>query len=360
MCIRDSYNGGSGGFPTYSDPCSGDGSVGTAGEAFCTAQGVGPLSGFTTGNAQVLSFITGARLVGTELLPERGKTLTLGAAYRPSSGKLADLNFEAAIDYYDITVKDSITTTGTGATINACYIGGDAQACSQITRAFGGDILRVNTSFTNTAPGSEDTAEGIDFSLRGSTEVWKGDLGLDIRGTHTLGRVATDSNGNSADSAGLCFGFTGACFNDWRINASLYYSTDNFRATWTTRYLSGISENYSGFLDSIDYGAGTSNDLSDGRVSRSELIQYFTDDYGIDASGVADAYFIDDYFYHDVNVRYSFDNGITFSAGIDNVFDKDAPLYKYLEGFFDPTENSPVGTYSTLGRFLYIGVDKTF
>jgi len=93
------------------------------------------------------------------------------------------------------------------------------------------------------------------------------------------------------------------------------------------------------------------------------VIDYYTDEYGVDITSVAgltDVYFIPDTFYHDVNFRYSFDNDLQITAGVDNVFDKKAPYYKYLDGFFDPTENTGQGTYDTLGRFLYIGVDKKF
>jgi len=347
--LSNLFNGGSGGFPTYTDPCVAIAASGSDPAGICTAQGVGPGTGFVTGSAQVLSFITGANIVGTELLPEEGKTKTLGVVFRPSGGPLGDVNFEAALDYFDIEVVNAITTTGTAATINACYVSGDPLACAQVSRAQGGDIIRVNTSFTNTSGQANDTAEGIDWSLRGSKEAFKGDIGLDIRGTYLLGRVATDSNGVTSDSAGLCFGFTGACFNEHRINTSLSYSRDNFRAVWTTRFLSGIDENFSSALGD--------------QFTRSELVDYFVNDYGLvaaDVEAVADAYFIDDYFYHDFNVRYAFDNDLEISAGVDNIFDKDAPHYKYLEGFFDPTENSPVGTYSTLGRFVYLGVDKKF
>jgi len=340
--LSNLFNGGSGGFPTYNDPCAStnaDTIAATTAAGICAAQGVTP-GVFTTSENQVLSFVTGARLVGDELKAEEGETTTLGVVYTPSSGFLADYNFEAAADYYNIEVRNAIVTTGTAATINGCYISGDLNDCAQVTRAFGGDILRVNTSFTNTDPNASETAEGVDFSMRGSTEYWGGDWGLDVRGTYLIGRVDTDSNGNTFDSKGLCYGFTGACFNDLKLNVAGSYSRDNLRATWSTRFLSGIDRNYSTAL-------GES-------FNRGEVVDYFNTNYGVDISGNTDGYFIDDFFYHDINVRYEFDNDLQLSAGMDNVFDKDAPLYKYVEGFFDPTENSPVGTYSTLGRFMYI------
>ncbi len=356
--LGELFSGGAGGFPVYDDPCF---SFDPADVAAATAAGICATEGITPGTItqdsnQVLSFTTGARIVGTELDPERGKTITLGAVYRPSSGFLNDYNFEAAVDYFDITIKDSITTTGTQATINNCYLTGDAQACSQVQRAFGGDILRVNTSFTNTQPGEETSSEGIDFSFRGSTEAFGGDMGLNVQGTHTLERGDTDEDGFFSDFAGQCFGFTASCSNDWRVNASLSWSNDNFRGTWTTRYLSAIKRNgiINGGLDRqgvFDYYTSLDPDVPNGG-------------YGLDPAVVTDeildAYFIPDFFYHDVNVRYEFANDLQLSAGVDNIFDKDAPLYKYTDDFFNPTENSAIGTYSTLGRFFYIGIDKKF
>lgn len=362
--IDQLFGGGAGGFPTYNDPCLRNADIEAATAAgICASQGVAPSLDTAQNNAQVLAFTVGARIVGEELLAERGKTYTIGGVYRPTSGFLSDYNFEAAVDYSDITVRDSIETTGTQATINNCYLGASATACAAIQRSFGGDISLVNTSWTNAGGDAADSIEAIDFSVRGSMEAFRGDIGLDIRGTHTLERGDTNEDGFFGDFTDSCFGFTASCVNEWRVNGSLSYSTDNLRVVWSARWLSSIDKN--GLFDPDGDGPESSR----GRT-RAEVIEYYAGGndlndggYGIDITsvdGIVDAYFIDDFIYNDINMRYSFDNDLQFSAGIDNMFDKQPPLYKYVDATFDPTENTAQGTYDTLGRFFYVGFDKKF
>ena len=60
-----------------------------------------------------------------------------------------------------------------------------------------------------------------------------------------------------------------------------------------------------------------------------------------------------DTYYHDLNLRYSFRNTWELFAGIDNLFDKDAPL-----GFSGRGETS--GNFDNIGRFGYLGLRVDF
>jgi len=48
--------------------------------------------------------------------------------------------FSLSIDYYSIEVSDLISTIGANNSIQACYFGGDATACSRLHRSAAGQL----------------------------------------------------------------------------------------------------------------------------------------------------------------------------------------------------------------------------
>lgn len=341
--LSNLFNGGSGGFPTYNDPCAIPTLVAEATAAgVCAAEGVVP-GVFTTTNSQILSFSVGSRIVGNELDPEEGEQTTFGFVWQPSFGIFEEFDFNFAADYYEVTVSQPISLEGLQGIINDCYLDADALSCSKITRQTGGDILRVDRSFINDA--AEETSEGIDFSIDGGHEAGPGYLGLRVNGTWNISREDTDTDtGTSADFVGGCFGFTAACFNEWRVNTTVTYDWNNLRLAWTSR-----------FLSEIDRDEQDARDLLEG-------LQTFVTPAPTNAfiNAALDDYTIDPFWYHDVNARYQINDTIAISGGVDNLFNEEPPFLKYVNGFFDPTENTPVGTYDTLGRFFYVRVDASF
>lgn len=60
------------------------------------------------------------------------------------------------------------------------------------------------------------------------------------------------------------------------------------------------------------------------------------------------------YTYHDLNVRYIFnDTGLEVYFGVDNVFDKDPPVGYFGAGVGD-------ALYDSIGRFMYGGATYKF
>lgn len=340
--INDLFNGGAGGFPTYSDPCASPSATTQAAATaagICAAQGVTP-GVFTSGNAQILVNSVGSRIVGNDLNPELGEQTTFGIVYTPSNNFLSDYGFEVALDYFDIEIEDGIVGEGLQSTLNDCYLNANLQACSKITRPFGDDINQVNIATVNSD--NKTTSEGIDFSMRGDKEFYKGDLGLNVSGTYYMAREDIDADGNAFDFVGRCTGFIFACFNEWRVNTTATYSTDNVRASWTVRALSDVTEDESRARDFLrDFGT-------------------FGTDEGLISQAAKDYTIQDWFFYSDVNMQYSFDNDLQVAFGVDNVFNKKPPYIKEVDGLFSPTENTAFGTYDTIGRSLYFQIDKQF
>ena len=344
--LSDLFNGGSGGFPTYSDPCASvdptDVADATA-AGVCAAQGVNP-GAFSTSNSQLLSFSVGSSLVGNELNPEEGENLTVGLVYTPSFDAVADWDLRFALDYYNIEVSSPIQLEGLQGILNDCYLRADAVQCGKITRQLGGDVLRVDRANEN--GNATETAAGVDFSMGFGRDVFAdsdllaGTLDFDMRGSYLIEREDTDEDsGASSDFKNRCLGFTSACFNEWRINNTLTYAKDSFAVSWSTRFLSGIDGDEDAAIDLLTNGFSVPAD---------------------EAPALAEGYTTPYQFYHDVNVRLFVNDTTSLTLGMDNVFGEDAPYLKYVEGFFNPTENSPIGTYDTRGRFGYIRLDKAF
>ena len=339
--INDLFNGGSGGFPTFSDPCDTGAGGSTSTNPQCVAEGVGAGSGFVQTSQQLLNFGFGARIGGQNLLPETGEQFNVGFVYTPSFEMLSDYNLQFAFDYADIEIINAISAESFRGFINACYgdaTTSDAAACARITRQPSGDILRVNT-FRQNDSGIE-TLKAYDFEVRGSHEVRAGDIDFSVKGTYLKERGFVDDLGERTNFVGSCGGFIAACGNQWRINSRIGYTNDKFRLVWTTRMLSPVEEDEAGALDLLINDFGYSE---------------------ADAATLVEPYVIRDWFlYHDLNVRYKFDDNMSITLGVDNVFDKKPPYWKEVDGFFSATENTPFATYDTVGRSMFIQVDKKF
>ncbi len=325
--LNDLFNGGSGGFPTYQDPCRAavysaitDPVQQANVLAQCAAEGVDATT-FVSNNNQVLSFSAG----NPNLLPERGQSFTAGMVYQASSGMLADYDFRASIDFWSLKLKDAITGSGTQATINNCYLNADPNACANVERQTGGDLLRVFTRNINSE--SNDYYEGVDFRFDAGREVGPGFLKGNLVGTYLIENTTTDQNGTSRDFVGNCYGFTVSCYNRVRINTYLDYSWSDWSVRWSTRYLDATEAQPAGVGDPA----------------------YDPNVYEVDA-----------FWYHNLGVGYEVNDNVNVSFYVDNLFDKQPPYYKDFGGFFTPTENTPLGTYDVVGRYYSFRIGADF
>jgi outer membrane receptor protein involved in Fe transport len=80
------------------------------------------------------------------LKPEIGSTLTLGAVFTPTFLP----GFNLAVDYFDIKLRDAITSPNAQDVITACG-NGNQNACSQITRDGQGRPTEINSTYLNLA-----------------------------------------------------------------------------------------------------------------------------------------------------------------------------------------------------------------
>ncbi|QGN55699.1 TonB-dependent receptor domain-containing protein [Novosphingobium sp. Gsoil 351] len=134
----------------------------TSGNVSYPGQGTLPTTTFLRGNPN--------------LAPERARTLTVGAVYKPSW--LPGL--QASVDYYKIKVKDAIGFFSEERIISECFAGNAAQ-CAQLTVT--GGTLVVNRGYVNL---SQQTVAGIDFELSYKTDFAGGELSSRIIANHGL------------------------------------------------------------------------------------------------------------------------------------------------------------------------------
>ena len=183
--------------------------------------------------------VRGFQVGNQTLLPEKADTTGIGVVLQPSFLP----GFAASVDYWSIDLKGGIANVGTQATINLCF-NGNQTFCSPITRV-NGIVTNIVTTSYNLA--SEDT-RGID--LEGSYRWAADDMIAGMGGNFSMHANATiylkDLNNSglvgavSQDTVGQ------GSLRDWKINATLSYDANPWKASVTARVMpSGwINTNY--------------------------------------------------------------------------------------------------------------------
>jgi iron complex outermembrane receptor protein len=235
--LGDTFGGGSQSFDTFLDPC--DSQYGAARTNATIAQrcaAAGVPAGYrqknqaglavTSGGAQTpTAFNTG---VGNQsLTPETATTKTAGIVYNPSyvSG------LSVAVDYFDIEIKNRISSITTPYTLSQCYVEGVQAFCDNVVRDASGAISRLDRGNTNM--GSMST-KGVDLELNYRLPRTSfGQFNLRSQSTYLDEYVLQSTNISEK------INYAGAYpYYRVRSNLTLDWTLGNWSATWGTRYLS--------------------------------------------------------------------------------------------------------------------------
>ncbi len=253
------------------------------------------------------------------LKAEKSQQFTLGTVLTPRFIP----NFSLTVDYYNIKIRNSITTLGTSNLLATCYdpkIQRQA-SCAKINRGPTGDISSVmdlNTNF-----GFEDTS-GIDVGVNYSIDTDK--LGLPKFGTlsfagnvnYLLQDNVPDVNNVIQSSAGTFSTAGGSGEPRFKALLATTFSKDAFSTTFTSRYYGGLKN-------------GPTNGPDDSRGNQTAGQYLF-----------------------DISASYKYKN-IDLTVGVDNLFDRDPPF------IIDGATNSLTGAgYDYTGRFVYLKTKVTF
>jgi iron complex outermembrane receptor protein len=103
----------------------------TMGEKFDRTGGLGNVTDYLLDPGGGLSYaITTFSNGSPDILPENAKTQTLGLVYQPNWAQ----GLSVSLDWYDVKVTDNINQSSAGAVVSGCYVDGDVDLCSFITR----------------------------------------------------------------------------------------------------------------------------------------------------------------------------------------------------------------------------------
>ncbi len=322
-----------GNLTTLNDPCSGPSPTATA--AACANTGLTSLYGFVPPDSGQLNILIGGNV---DLTPETANTWTVGAIITPHQVE----GLTVSIDYFNIALKDVISTIPPSFTLDTCLQTGDPQFCGLINRGTDGSLTQLPRDVNNIVATSQNIAaantRGIDGRITYSYDFDKwGSFNWDYNASYYLASTTLPVPGQGEfDCAGF---YNAACGNptsEYRHSLTTTYTTNyNVQLSVVWRYLSGVDR-----IASIDGPTGALT---------------------LDPDSIAAN--IPAYNYFDVAAFWDVAENVRLRAGVNNLLDKDPPLVPTF-AVIGPTGNSSgntyPGNYDVIGRFIFVGANVRF
>lgn len=298
----------------------------------CIAKGV-PADGSYQQLNQQISVATGGN---PKLEPERSKSFNASIAFAPSA--LQDRRwsdrFDVELAYWQINLSGAIAALDAQLQIDRCIIGRDDSLCQGIERISSGTISAFSNRLRNL--GGIET-RGLDFKLNYQTGSlpfgrlrarWLSSWLIDY-----TEKVPTAEGTEEAQRAGKVVGEPEKAYPRLKSNLTLEWLTGDFGFALTTRYISRLTE---GCRD-LQMFKDTCSDFNDMDDSQSTNVLRST-------------------VYNDIRVTWNpaFDDKLTVSVGVNNIFNVDPPVcYSCaLNGFNG-------ATYDVPGVFGYLSAGYT-
>ncbi|HEY2465332.1 MAG TPA: TonB-dependent receptor [Steroidobacteraceae bacterium] len=270
-----------------------------------------------------------------DLKPEIADTFTYGFVFQPTFVP----NLVASLDFYYIRIQNTIESLTSNTIVNNC--GQNDSGCDLIHRGAGTGSLWFNNSDYVTATeqniGTIST-KGIDLASHYSFDTGYGKLGFQLLGTRVLNSFTAPIAGGAAYN---CAGYWGTTCNAPTPHWRHVLNTD-WQAPWLGLDLS-LRWRYIGPTQSDHVS-------QDPQLSST----YYT--------GTAH---IGGYSYLDMSLSMPIaSTGIDVRVGVNNITDKAPPIIPSGSYSECPNtscnDNTWVGTYDTLGRYLYAHVQVKF
>lgn len=318
---------------TLTDPCNGaTGQLGTN----CHTLGVPNPATFAQLNPQI-SVITGG---SPNLQPETSKSLTVGSVYSPAWAEntawTQRLDFD--LNYYKIHVDNAIQAPDAQTQLNRCASTLDPVYCTGISRNGAGQVSGFNNTLRNL--GRIDT-NGMDFGINWiGTETDVGQFGAGLQGTYTMNYKSKAKDTGLSEPKVVAVEAGDSGIPRIRSTFNVNWALAGWSARWTVRYLSSLKE---------DCGAAAGFPICADNVNAAESNIAPNRPNGTNRLGATT--------YHDVRASWKVPVklNLVLSAGINNVFAKDAPicLSCSLNGY-------DASNYDLPGRFSYIEANIKF
>ena len=325
------------------DPCAGAAPAATA--AQCALSGVivsGPNNeyGLIAPNpaAQYNGLVGGS----VNLAPEKADTYTVGLVFTPKF--LPDFNM--TLDYYNITIKNLISTYGANLILNTCLANGSPFYCGKVHRTQGTGTGADGSLWINTDGFIEDSifnlgsqrANGVDVTSQYRFDFGRaGRLGFDFVGSYVMKFATEPVTGlGTYDCAGFYGPVCGVPAPRWK---------HKLRATWNSP-VSGLD-----LYTAWRRANGVSLEL----LNASPLLQ------GTPGLPVNPGQHLRGVDYIDLGGSYTFAGHVTARLGVNNVFDKSPPLsgFAYIGTVFGNGNTYPQ-VYDALGRYAFVNLVVDF
>ncbi|BFM10762.1 TonB-dependent receptor [Simiduia litorea] len=261
------------------------------------------------------------------LKPEESTSINFGVSYAPEF--LPGLQLSA--DYWDIEIENVIGSEDFNDLMQSCMnsVNLSAASCDLFLNDAGNAEPFLNSADNDGLPYPADaTAEFGNLGTLSTTgwdfeALYMGEISSSVVTGYTLGWSATWQNkyerayplAGTRDLIGTANGF--AVFPEWRYNFTAGIEGNNWSASWKMRYI--------------------------GETEDALRPASITDDATAEAM-----------LYHDLVGNYTWEN-ISFTLGINNVTDEDAP--RFHSAF---NANTEPGMYDVIGRRLFTSVQLTF
>ena len=241
-----------------------------------------------------------------ELKPEKADTYTIGIIYTPTT------MLNIAIDYWNVEIKDAITSFDPTDVLNNCVDGTtlDNTFCNLVIRDGNGQIDNIAVQNINAA---KFTANGIDLDVNYGVEFSGGELNFVMLATYLDERQFQQ---NTADPTGADNVAGEVDFPHFRALITSSYVTDNFTASWSVNYVGQTTFNKNAQPE-------TYPDWFDNKVAS--------------------------YANHNLYFDYHFSDGVKLYLGVNNVGDKKPPNLPQL--------NAGGLLHDAIGRRYYAGVN---
>ncbi|MFT5938463.1 MAG: iron complex outermembrane receptor protein [Paraglaciecola sp.] len=254
---------------------------------------------------------------------EDAETFTAGFVY--SADFLDD--FVVSVDYYDIQVDGYIGEFSPQEVLDGCYTGGDTVACSKIKR-IGGDLTLSGSGvelFTTNLKSRQ--VEGVEINVDFSFDLGEmGELSFNANINKYLTHEQQSSNESALIDCKGKFGTTCSPTSDLRWIQRTTWNWNDLTVSALWRHMSSVDIQGDQVADTFD--------------------QFES---------------IESYDYVDLFASYHYGDHTRFTFGIDNIFEKDAPVLggEVGETAFNSGNTFP-STYDNLGRMYKMGVKFTF
>jgi iron complex outermembrane recepter protein len=281
------------------------------------------------------------QLGGSNILqPEIGKTTNVGLVFTPTFLP----GFSATIDYTDIKMTNVITEYGPNLIQQSCVASGSAASsfCQMIHRDSDGTLWESPQGYTadplvNLA-GLQN--KSIDLGVGYRFDMGQlGKLHSRLDGTYLLKLITTPGAGPSYDCAGHFGVSCQPATPKWRHRLALDWDTP------LTGFSTGATWRYFGRTTNSRLDPGIQDYIGAGNA----------------ALGLVDNH-LASISYLDLRASYAW-NKIAVIAGVNNVLDKDPPLFDTIDTGGNSTfaeSNTNSALYDMAGRFLFLNVRVDF